>query len=183
MSVADKLLTLQEFERLPDDERYTELVRGRIVSVNPPKTPHGFVCLNVGAIYREHVRQNGLGRMFGNDTGVVTQRNPDTVRGAHVMFVSYQRLPQGPLPETYSGVLPELVFEVLSAGDRWSQVLEKVAEYLNAGVLVVCVVDPKQQKVHVFRSEQEAQVVTADEDLILPEVFGDFAVRVSEFFQ
>jgi Uma2 family endonuclease len=42
---------------------------------------------------------------------------------------------------------------------------------------------PKQQKVHVYRSDQEAEIVTAGQALVLPEVFGEFSVPISEFFE
>jgi Uma2 family endonuclease len=75
------------------------------------------------------------------------------------------------------------VFEVLSPDDRWSKILEKVAEYLHAGVLAVCVVDPERQKVHIYRNEREAKILSKDEKLQLPEVFARFSVRVREFFE
>ena len=36
-----------------------------------------------------------LGRVVTNDSGIVTQRDPDTVRGADVAYYSYARLPKG----------------------------------------------------------------------------------------
>lgn len=35
-TVADKLITAEEYAWFPDDGRPTELVRGRIVTMNPP---------------------------------------------------------------------------------------------------------------------------------------------------
>ena len=66
----------------------------------------------------------------------------DSVRGGDVVFYSYTRLPRGPIPEGYLEVVPELVFEVRSPSDRWAKITAKVGEYLDAGVLVACVLDP-----------------------------------------
>jgi Uma2 family endonuclease len=184
MATADKLLTAKEYARLPDDGRLTELVRGRIVTVNPPNQYHGYVCINIAGIIRQYVKEHNLGRVMGNDSGVITERDPDTVRGADVSFYSYGRLPKDQLPrESYSEAIPELVFEVLSPSDRWTKVMAKVAEYLAAGVTVVCVVDTAKQCVHVFPGEQAPRLVAADEDLTLPEVLGDFRVPVAQFFE
>ena len=65
-------------------------------------------------------------------------------------FYSYARMPRGPLPRGYLDVVPELVFEVRSPTDRWSKMLVKVSEYLEAGVTVVCLVDEGTENVHVF---------------------------------
>lgn len=183
MSTAAKLMTAEDYCNLDDGGACTELVRGRIVSVNPPQRLHGYVCMNIGAVIRAHVRAQRLGRVFANDTGVITAHNPDTVRGADVAYVSYERLPAGPLPDGYLDIAPELIFEVLSPSDSLQEAQETAAEYLQAGVLVVCVVDPRQQKVHVYRSDNKAEVATVDQALVFPEVFGDFSVPVSEFFE
>ena len=89
----------------------------------------------------QFVENQRLGRVVSGDAGVVTQRDPDSVRGPDVAFYSYQRIPRGPLPEEYWPASPELVIQVRSKTDRWKDVLQKVAEYLNADVLTVAVID------------------------------------------
>src|SRR5262249_28420667 len=121
--------------------------------------------------------------VVGNDSGVITERDPDTVRGADVAFYSYQRVPPGPLPRRYLAVVPELVFEVRSPSDRWSHILEKVVEYLQAGVTLVCVLDEVTETARVYRADQPEQVFTADQDLTLPEVLPDFRLPVRRFFE
>ena len=107
------------------------------------------------------LRRTNLGHLVSNHSAVITQRNPDTVRGAHVAFYSYERVAKGPLPWDYLPVAPDLVFEVLSRGDRWSNVQVKVAEYLDAGVRAVCVVDDDTRSVHVYRPDQPMRVFKA----------------------
>jgi Uma2 family endonuclease len=179
----EKLLTAEEYARMPDNGHPTELVRGRIVTLNPPIRYHGYVCGNVLALVRQYVKENNLGWVMGNDSGVITERGPDTVRGADVSYYSYDRLPKNQIPKkTYSEAIPELVFEVLSPSDRWSKVMVKVGEYLMAGVVVVCVVDCAKQCVHVFHGEQPPRVVEPHEELAVPEVLGNFRVPIAQFF-
>jgi Uma2 family endonuclease len=179
-----KLLTIAEYLRLPDDGRKTELVRGRVIEVPPPNRFHGFLCLNIGAIIREFVRANNLGRVMSNDSGVVTERDPDTLRGADVMYYSSARLPPGPLPEEgYGDKAPDLVFEVVSPSDRWSEVLGKVTEYLTAGVAVVCVVNPRNRTATVYRDNQNPEPVAADAELTFPDVLPGFRVPMRQFFE
>lgn len=179
-----KLLTVEEYLRLPDDGRRTELVRGRIVEVTPPSIFHGYVCSRIIELVGPFVRGNNLGRMMSNDSGVVTGRNPDTLRGADVMYYSFTRLPPGPLPdEGYGDMAPDLVFEVLSATDRWSMVLAKVTEYLGVGVTVVCVVNPQDRTAIVYRDNQNPEPVAADAELTLPDVLPGFRVPLRQFFE
>lgn len=178
----EKLLTAEEYATLPDDGRLTELVRGRIVEMPSPKPAHGYYCLNIGSNLREYVRSKDLGRVVSNDSGVKTERGPDTVRGPDVAFYSFARVPKGPLPEGYWPA-PELVFEVRSPSDRWPAILAKAGEYLTAGVLAVCVLDPETESVGVYTQEEFPRRLTADEELTLPEVFPDFRLSVRQLFE
>ena len=182
MSIAEKFMTIEEFVRLPNDGPPTELVRGRTVEMNVPKPRHGQVCSRVDRIIGNHVDANELGQTVSSDSGIITQRNPDSLRGANVAFYSYKRVPKGPLPAGYLNVVPEIVFEVLSDDDRWSQVLEKIAEYLNAGVDVVCVLDPKERTLQIYTADQPAQTLAADDQFALPKHLSDFSVAVARFF-
>jgi Uma2 family endonuclease len=144
MSTApEPLITAEEFGRRPDPGYPEELVRGRIVPMPPPKRRHGQVCGKIVGILSRHMDRHDLGHVLSNESGVITQRGPDTVRGPDVVFYSYARLPKGPLHDEYGPEIPELVFEVRSPGDRWPKLLEKTAEYLAAGVLCVVVLDPE----------------------------------------
>ncbi len=124
-----------------------------------------------------------LGRVLCNDSGVITERNPDTVRGADVAFYSYSRLPQGKLPAGCGPEVPELVVEVCSEQDRWLEILDKVSEYLNAGVMAVIALDPEPQIAHVFSADNPPKTLKADEELTLPGILDDFRVRVGRFFE
>jgi Uma2 family endonuclease len=75
-----RLLTVEEYARLPDDGRATELVRGRIVEVPPTYAFHGYVCSNISRVVGNFVEAGKLGRVMTNDSGVVTERDPDTLR-------------------------------------------------------------------------------------------------------
>ncbi|MDQ3329118.1 MAG: Uma2 family endonuclease, partial [Planctomycetota bacterium] len=97
-------------------------------------------------------------------------------------FYSYSRMPKGQVPRQYSDVAPEVVFEVMSPTDRWRDVLAKVVEYLDAGVLAVCVLDPEQETAHVNTAERVGKLLEGDEELTFGDVLPGFAVKVSELF-
>ena len=183
MAIAEALLTAEEYYLLTDNGQPTELVRGRIVTMNMPAPRHGYFCIVIVKVMGSFVWGCDLGRLIGNDSAVVTERGPDTVRGADVSFYSYARLPRGPLPAGYVDVVPEVVFEVRSPTDRWSQVHAKVAEYLAAGVLVVCVHDIQTRTLTVFRAEDPPQRLNEDDELLLPEVHKDCRFPVRAFFE
>ena len=184
MAIGEALLTAEEFGLLPDNGQPMELVRGRIVFMNVPAPRHGQICNKIGRYVGNFADDHDKGHVVTNDSGVVTERHPDTVRGADVAFYSYDKVPRGPLPLGYLAVVPELLFEVRSPGDSWTEIEDKVAEYFKAGVLVACVFDPGTETVHVYSSDKPKRVFQADEDLVLPEVLSpDFRVLVRRFFE
>jgi Uma2 family endonuclease len=182
-TVAEKLLTAEEFALMPDPGYPTELVRGRIVEMPPPKPQHGRICLRVGSLLDRYLEGDDRGLAFGNDTGVITERGPDSLRGADVSFYSYERVPRGSSLEDYFEVAPELVFEVLSPSDRWPKVLGKVAEYLEAGVMLVCVLDPGSKEAHLYRPDRRVEILSPDDEWSAPELLGEFRVPVRRFFE
>jgi Uma2 family endonuclease len=180
---AAALLTAEEFAKRPDPGYPEELFRGRIVPMPMPKPRHGEICSEVVWLLKSHVKTHDLGRVLSNDAGVITERGPDTVRGADIAFYSFARVPKGPLPNRYLDTPPDLVVEVLLPDDRWPKVLAKVAEYLEAGTLVVIVLDDQRRQAHVYRADGTTRILNADEVLEIPDLLGDFQIRVGRLFE
>lgn len=161
----------------------TELVRGEVVEMNQPWPRHGQICSKVDRILGAFADDNELGHTVCNDGGVVTERDPDTVRGGDVWFISYQKVPKGPFPKGYLDVPPDIVVEVRSESDRWAKVTKKVAEYLDAGVPVVVVLDPETTTARVHYADAPNVNLNADDDLTFPEQLPGFSVRVGRLFE
>lgn len=182
-AIAEKLMTAEEYCLLPDNGQPTELIRGKVVPVNMPRLRHGQICARVSYLLQRHLDDHPLGRVVINDSGVPTERGPDTVRGADIAFFSYAHVPAGRLPTRgYLPFPPEVVFEVRSPFDRWPAILAKVAEYLTAGVAVVCVLDDATEAAHVYTSDDPGRVLTGKDMLTLPGVLPEFQVEVRRFF-
>ncbi len=178
-----QLLTAEEYAHLPDDGRLTELVSGRIVETNWPFTSHGYFLVRLSMMLGQFVEQHGLGRVVGGDAGLVTHRDPDTVRVPGLAYYSYQRMPRGPVPDGYWPASPELVIEIRSKNDRWKDILQTVAEYLSENVLTIGVVDPVSQRVHLFSADHELTVLNADDHLTFPDLLPGFDVIVARLFE
>lgn len=183
MSISESLLTIEDYLALPDNSSPNELVRRKIVPLAVPTPRLGEICGHIVYLISRYLDARDLGHLVCNDSGIITEHDPDTVRGADVAFYSYNRVPPGPLPQGYLSVAPELVFEVRSPTDRWGRILAKVSEYLEAGVTVVCVLDQMTERCHVYRNEAEIQVVRPEEELVLPDVLPEFRVVVRRFFE
>ena len=177
-----RLITAEQFQRMPDDGPPVELVRGRIEVMNMPAPQHGWYCGRIVEILIEYRQKHRTGRVVCNDSAVITERDPDTVRGADVAFYSYKRVGKGKLPKGYLPTAPEAVFEVRSPSERRGRLLTKVGEYLAVGVNVVCVIDPDVETITVYAGDQAPCVLRKGDSLDLSKALPGFRVPVARFF-
>lgn len=173
------LVTADDFARMSFDGP-VELVQGEIVVMTRSGGVHGVVCLNVGFILESWSRQRDGYQVVSNDTGVITEKEPDTVRGPDVFVVRRDRLPGG-IPRGNFPIPPEVCIEVNSPHDRWSDIIEKVGEYLTAGVSEVWVIDPELRQLHVYGADSEPQKLSETQSL-RSDALPEFRAEVSEFF-
>lgn len=184
-AVADppKLLTAEEFAVRSDLKPYTELVKGEVIDVPPPSYNHGKICFKVAFALGQHVVPRELGEVVTNDSGVVTERDPDTVRGADVAYFSYQRLPKDATPRVYPDVAPELVFEVMSPDDVFRDLMDKVDEYLAAGVSLVFVIDPGREQAVLYEKGKLGTVFGRADEMTFPGVLPELRIPVGPLFR
>ena len=178
------LVTAEQFLRMDLGEGPFELVRGEVVEVSPPMPEHGIVCGNIYYELSGFGRRTGYGYAMTNDSAVLTERGPDTVRGADVCFYSQHRWPRSEVGPGLPPVPPDLVVEVVSPGDRPSEISRKVDESLRAGVAMVWVAYPKQRTLAIHRpGDDQGPATLTERDIVedLPELPG-FRCRVAEFF-
>jgi Uma2 family endonuclease len=176
-------MTAEEFMAADLGEGAFELVRGEVIELSPTMPEHGRVCVNAGFVLEKYGRQSGRGYILSNDSAVVTERGPDTVRGVDVCFYSHARWPRTQLGNTLLPVPPDLAVEVYSPSNRRGAMSQKVTEYLVAGTLMVWVIYSASRSVRIFRSDDEPPLVLRVGDVIedLPELPG-FRCPVADLF-
>jgi Uma2 family endonuclease len=180
---SDPLMTEEEFLAIHGGEKNVELLDGIVVRYPMPGRPHGYIGNNLAFEITAFVKQHRLGRVFGLDTFVRIRRNPDRVRGADVAFVGFAKMPPGEVEEGVIDVPPDLIGEVKSPTDSWTDLFTKAEEYFDIGVPVVVLVDPETRTVLVCRRGQPQQTLQATDTLSIPDVLPGFAVPVARLFE
>lgn len=180
------LMTAEEFAVRYDDASF-ELVRGRVVPITPGGPfLYGIACARFSRHLANFVddHQPG-GEVCSNDVFVVTERNPDTVRGADIAYWPKERLPGGVATHKLVYEPPALCAEVVSPTNTWDDIFTKVDEYHAAGVTAVVVLDPDTKIAAVYRklNGDDQHQFKVGEDLTLPDVLPGFSVPVAEFFE
>ena len=182
MAVERRLMTADELLRLPDDGMRHELVRGELRSMSPMGWQHGKITLKAGRSLLAHVEAHDLGIAGVGDVGFILAVHPDTVRAPDVCFIRRERIPESGEPTGYWTIPPDLAIEVLSPNDRYAEVEKKVTEWLDFGVPLVLVVDPRRRTVAVHRPHQPVRILTEDDVLDGEDVVPGWSHPVRELF-
>ncbi len=182
MATTRKLMTADELLRMPDDHMRHELVRGELRTMPPAGWEHGAVAFEFARILGNHIVANKLGRAFAAETGFKIFQNPDTVRAPDAAFVSNDRIPRGEPPRGYAAIVPDLVVEVLSPGDSRREVQEKTDDWLEAGVRVVWIADPRRRTVTEHRGGRQTRILTSNDELEADDILPGFRCRVGDLF-
>ena len=176
------LMTAEELLTLDLPGKSTELVRGKLLVREPPSTYHGRVQATLNVFVGSYVRAQALGAVFGQDTGFKIRSDPDTVRAPDLAFVRRDRAEQIGR-RGYAALAPDLVAEILSLDDRPGEALTKVGEWLDAGVILVWVIDPDRRTASVYRLDGTVSTVAADGALDGELVLAGFSCRIAELFE
>src|SRR5262245_42601215 len=130
-------VTAEQFANCADDGKRRELVNGVLHMMSPAGGRRGQIAHQLGRLLGNYVDAKGLGVVFAAETGFLLSRDPDTVRAPDVAFVCQVRIAALPDISGFIPLAPDLVAEVISPNDRFSEVEEKAAYWMKSGVRVV----------------------------------------------
>ena len=157
------LMTVDEFydfvNRPENQARSFELVRGEVIEVSRPNRVHGRICVNAAYLLEQYARKKRKGYVVSNNSGVILDRNPDTVRGPDIAYYEDAQDFED-LPEKWGETVPRLVVEVLSPNDGAKYIIDKIGDYFSSGVEIVWVIDPDEMKVAVYSNDDGVKSLT-----------------------
>ena len=181
--IGEKLLTADEFLRLCEQR----VIKGELVKGSSPgnrvsrrRTRRGRAV--IATAFANHVRPRRLGRICASDSGVLLERDPDTVREPDVAFFSAERLPLDVRVRGFYEVVPDLVVEIVSPNDSPGYVAQRVAMWHDFGVPLVWAVYPVARTVAVHPLNGTALLYTDNDILDGGAVLPDFQCAVSDIF-
>jgi Uma2 family endonuclease len=175
-----QLLTAEEFFLLPEPEdgSQQELVRVEVVILAPAGGMLGVSCNKAGRKLGDYAEESGAGTVASNDTGVITERNPDSVRDPDIAYWSKARLPV--VPVGFIDIAPEMLVEVLSPSNTSKQIRAKLKEYFTKGVRLVWVIAPEDRTLTIYRTPDEGRVLHETALVTGEDVLPGFEWRVSD---
>jgi Uma2 family endonuclease len=176
-----RLMTIDEFEQLPDDDRRYELWDGELIEMAPPGEMHNDVIREIVWNAEQFVRASKIEKLFIETTFVIRDDPPSSLV-PDIAFIHEHRLQADRDRRRIIGTYPDIAIEVVSPTDRIGEVLQKVARYLDAGVTLVWVVDPDSKTVTVHRRDRDMLVLTVVDTLDGEDVLPGLRIPVNLIF-
>lgn len=126
-------------------------------------------------------RQTGLGYTFSSSTIFKLPNGAD--RSPDAAWICRERW-EALTPEQrrkFPPIAPDFVIELRSATDRLEILQEKMREYLNAGVRLAWLINPQQQQVEIYRSQQAVEVQSLPTELSGENVLPEFTLNLARY--
>lgn len=174
------------------EEQPFELIDGEIIPMGPLKHRHAQITK---AFYDKfflwtHVN-SGVGKVY-QEVPFVMEDKSDWVRGSRipdVMVYLQTRLDKYyETTENYDDkpfiLVPDIVVEVISPTDSYTDVERKAELYLQDGVKIIWVVDPQRKAVKEYTAQNPDGISKRNDDVLSGgDVAKGFELKVSEIFE
>lgn len=161
-------LTLDGYFALADRQP-VEIVNGEVVVMTPHQRPHARIAQRLFRSLDRFVGEHELGEVW-LETPFVLDADERTrwVKGVRVPDLAFTSLARTQEHDQKFGadgpwrIAPDLAVEIVSPTDTYSDVNQKVADYLRFGVRLVWVIDPQARTVRVFSPDAPDGHILAD---------------------
>ena len=183
-------MTLHELEKLYDKLPF-EFYDGKVHLFKPMTFGISTIQKNIYLKFFLYTQESQIGEVYGW-LPIVLSGDMDRVKRLYkpaIAFFTYTRLQQYyEYVEDYRDkpmlLVPDIVVEIVSTTDSYSDVNRKVALYLEDGVKIIWVVDPKLKNVAEHTQEHPDAIMKHQNDVLSGgEVAQRFELGVSEIFE
>lgn len=162
------------------EDRLYELVDGMLLA----KTVGNFesyLAVTTGHLIQVFLNEENLGIVLG--AGGMLRLAPGLVRIPDVSFISWDRLPDGRLPDAPIWRLaPDLAIEIISPANTQREMERKLRDYYDAGVRLVWYAYPEKREIHVYSAVDRCEVFGDTQTLEESDVLPGFRLDVRAFF-
>ena len=176
-----KPLTLTAFLSLPETKPASEFVDGKIIQKPMPQGKHSALQSDLMSLINSAVRSQKIARAFPElrctfgDSAIV----PDL---AVFVWERIQRDDSGEIANSFP-LEPDWTIEILSPGQSPTLVTKKILRCLRHGTQMGWLIVPVDQAVHVYRPQQETEVIDEPDAILpMPSFMAGLTVTAKELF-
>ena len=172
-------------ESLMPDDAYYEVVDGEVYRMPNNGMEHGVRGMRLAAPLTMYIYRHNLGEVLHPDTRYVLAEDEEGIRrmrGPDLSFIRRERMPLPPYPPGFVRLIPDLIVEVRSPHDTFSELRRRINDFLEAGTRLAWLVGPLKRTVTVFAPDREPRTLDAAAELDGEGVVPGFRLSVAAIF-
>jgi Uma2 family endonuclease len=151
-----RLITLEEFLKLPETKPASEYIDGQIIQKPMPQGKHSTIQTEFSTAVNVVLKPQHIARAFLELRCTFGGRSivPD------ISVFAWQRIPRDPNGEVANAfaIAPDWTIEILSPDQSQTKVTKNILHCLNNGTQMGWLIDPDEQTVFVYRPKQQPEV-------------------------
>lgn len=161
--------SLEQFTRQNSPYQFELTSEGQLIIMSPTFSSTGIITtkflIHLGLWNEKHQ----LGICFDSSTGFKLPNN--AIRSPDISWMSKEKWEQLSIKEqkSFAPQVPDFIIEVRSATDSLKILQEKMKEWMANGCLLSWLIDPKNQKVYIYRKLKEPDVISSFESVLTGE--------------
>ncbi|MBD2611459.1 MAG: Uma2 family endonuclease [Nostoc sp. ZfuVER08] len=152
---------------------------GELLIMSPTGGETGNINSEISADFVIWNRQTQLGICFDSSTCFKLPNGAN--RSPDVAWIRKERwdalTPEQ--KEKFPPIAPDFVLELMSPSDTLRETQEKMQEYLDNGVQLGWLINPKMRQVEIYRLGQPIEILTSPQELLGENVLPEFILNLS----
>ncbi len=172
---AKTLISVEDFDRLEEEEFRYELDEGELITMTRPRLRHARIEGNLYFALRSYLERNPIGEVLGADVlfvlGPATKRAPDV----SVIMRSID-------PDQEIQGAPDIAAEILSPSNTKREMKRKLGQFFANGCKLAWIIDPKTRSVDVWESAAGPSRTLRDSDPLETRLLPGFSLLVAKLF-
>ncbi|WP_392535585.1 Uma2 family endonuclease [Nostoc sp. C117] len=152
---------------------------GKLLIIPPTGGETGNCNSEINADFVIWNRQTKLGKVFDSSTCFKLTNGAN--RSPDVAWIRQERwdalTPEQ--KEKFPPIAPDFVLELMSPSDTLRETQDKMQEYINNGVKLGWLINPKMRQVEIYRLGQTVEILTSPEQLSGEDVLPEFILNLS----
>lgn len=185
-----RLATLEEFLHLPETEPGSEYINGEIIQKPMPQGEHSVLQTELASAINLVLKPHKLGRAFSELRCTYPTGSRSSVYGGFSIIPDVSVFQSSRIPRKENGgvanifnIAPDWSIEILSPNQSQTKVTKNILHCLNHGTQMGWLIDPQDQSVFVYLSDQHPRVYDQpNSELPIPEFAQDFHITLKNLF-
>lgn len=182
-AIAHKVTELEVLQLSSDnpDTKFETTKEGKLIVMSPTGSSTGEKNSSLLAQIWIWNNQNKSGKVFDSSTGFILSNG--AIKSPDVSWIELNRWREltPEQQDRYAPIDPDFVIELRSPTDKFEDLQSKMEEYIDCGVKLGWLIDPKGKQVEIYRQRQR-EILDSPQSLSGENILSGLTVDLSDIW-